>query len=130
MRTALVLLAAAALANALPTGASAKKPELLPTGNTIAGPGLVTVEPGSNTLVLRQSATDPLNMCITVVHVGPSGTTVGGFVRDPGMVTNGSDVSTPGDAVTACRAGSHNAFVQCTSGGPACKALWRVDKID
>src|SRR5512144_232669 len=130
MRRLLVLLAALGLANGLPPAASAKKPELLPTGNTIAGPGLVTIEPGANTLVLRQSATDPLNMCITIVHVGPAGTTVGGFVRDPGMVTNGSDGSNPGDAVTACRAGSNNAFVQCTSGGPACKALWRVDKID
>jgi|GEM_PF-4517815 len=130
MRIPFVVLAALALANVLPVGASAKKPELLPTGRTIAGPGLVTVAPGANTLVLRQSSTDPLNMCITVVHVGPPGTTVGGFVRDPGMVTNGSDVSIPGDAVTACRPGSDNAYVQCTSDGPACKALWRVDQVE
>jgi hypothetical protein len=117
-----------AVLGALPSEVSAKKPELLPTGNTIAGPGLVTVGPDTPTLVLRQSSSTPLDLCVTLVHVGPAGTTVGGVVRDPGMVTNSSSVSTPGDAVTVCRNASDNVLIQCVSPGPLCKALWRVDQ--
>lgn len=124
-------LACFALLSSLPSAASAKgKPELLAGGNTIAGPGRVTIDPGSQTLVLRQSDTTPFDLCLTVVHAGKPGTSLLGVVRDPGSVYNGSSVDRPGDAVTVCRAASNEVEISCTSAGPPCVGLWRVDKTN
>jgi hypothetical protein len=128
MRRLVYGLGIVAVLGALPSEVSAKKPELLPTGNTLAGPGLVTVGPDTPTLVLRHSSSTPLDLCVTVVHVGPAGTIVGGIVRDPGMTANSSSVSIPGDAVTVCRNASDSVLIQCVTDGPLCKALWRVDQ--
>lgn len=122
---------AVALGSSLPLAAFAKgKPELPAGGNTIAGPGRVTIEPGGQTLVLRQSDTTPFDLCVTVVHAGKPGTSLLGVVRDPGSVYNGSSVSQPGDAVTVCRAASNEVEISCTSAGPPCVGLWRVDKTN
>lgn len=127
-RLLLGLASIASLVLSTPVAAIGKKPELPAGGNTIAGPGRVTIDPSSQTTVLLQSASTPFDLCVTVVNVGPPGTTVGAFVKDPGSVTNGLQAFTPGDAVSACRAASNEVFITCTSAGPPCAALWRVDQ--
>jgi hypothetical protein len=108
--------------------AGAKKPELPAGGNTIGGPGRVTIAPGGETLLLRQTAATPFDLCLTLVHVGPKGTALLGIVRDPSSTYNGSQVDNRGDAVTVCRAASNEVSITCTSPGPPCVALWRVDQ--
>lgn len=116
------------LAAAEPASAAGKKPTLLATGNTIAGPGRVTIDPGGETIVLRQSDQTPLDLCVTLVHVGPPGTLLSAQVTDPGSVTNSSAVDRPGDAVSVCRAASSKVNIVCVSPGPPCAGLWRVDQ--
>jgi hypothetical protein len=64
---------------------------------------------------------------ITVVHVGPPGTVVGGFLR-AGISDTVSSVFNPGEAASLCRNAADSALVGCVSPGPACRALWRVDQ--
>jgi len=116
------------LAAAEPASAAGKKTTLLATGNTIAGPGRVTIDPEGQTLVLRQSDQTPLDLCVTLVHVGPPGTTLSAQVMDPGNFVNSSAVERPGDAVSVCRAASNEVTIVCISPGPPCAGLWRVDQ--
>lgn len=124
----LVLASLCGLAAAGAASAASKKPTLSAGANTIAGPGRVTLAPGADTLVLRQSDATPFDLCVTVVHVGPPGTTITAAVVDPGSVANSSGVERPGDAVSVCRAASNAVRVFCISSGPSCAALWRVDQ--
>jgi hypothetical protein len=121
-------LASTSVVAAGPVLAQGKKATLLATGNTIAGPGRVTIDPGGQTLVLRQSDQTPLDLCVTAVHVGPPGTVVSAQVKDPGSVANSSSVERPGDAVSVCRAASNEVTILCISPGSPCAALWRVDQ--
>jgi hypothetical protein len=129
-RTSLVLAFASlsALSSPVTAGAAGKKPTLSAGANTIAGPGRVTVEAEGEVRVLLQSPQTPLDLCLTVVNVGPAGTAISGAVKDPGSVVNTSDAAPPGDAASVCRAASNEVSVRCLNPGATCSALWRVDQ--
>lgn len=103
---------------------TAKSLQFGPGGNTIAGPGVHTVEAGPSEIIFLQDEEAPMDLCATVVNVGKSGIASLGVV-DPDGYTNATAVD-PGEAASVCQKDANLVRVGCNSG--TCEVLWRVDQ--
>ncbi len=107
-----------AVAASAPAGA-AKKGDLLPGGNTLAGPGRLTLDDGQNVWLVFGATAD---LCATVANTGRSGLV--DLAIKTGGVVNSRTIG-PGETLGVCKAGADKVEVTCTGG--SCTLLWRVD---
>ena len=122
MRVTHVLVAAALLlVQAVPAIAAGKPGSLTPGGRTIAGPGSVLLDTGTQARV-HEDPTVGRNVCVTLANTGRSQLTM----TLTGDTTPSASVD-PGVSKALCVGNVHFVDVSCT-GANACSAQWRVDQ--